>query len=112
MQFLVDVNLPKYFSFFNHAHFFHVADLDPCLTDQQIWDYALVHGYVIITKDSDFYYKCLTSASAPKIIHLQLGNTTLKELHYYFEQHWEALVRQLASCSYILAERAQFTVLF
>ena len=112
MQFLVDVNLPKYFSFFNHPDFFHVADLDPCLTDRQIWDYALAHDYVIVTKDSDFYYKYLTSARCPKIIHLQLGNTTLKTLYHYFEQHWEALVAQLASGSYILAERTRFTVLF
>ena len=112
MQFLVDVNLPKHFRFFNQPHFCHVVDIDPCMADQEIWNYALANDYIIITKDTDFYYKCLTSSKYPKIIHLSLGNTTLKELNRYFEQHWEELVEQLTSASFILAEREQFTVLF
>jgi len=86
-QFLVDVNLPKHFSFFNTPDFHHVSDINPSMTDQEIWTYALANKLVIITKDADFYYKCITSSNYPKIIHLQLGNLTLKELHNYFENY-------------------------
>jgi hypothetical protein len=34
--FLVDVNLPKKFSFFNSSDFIHVADIDPSLRDIDI----------------------------------------------------------------------------
>jgi len=30
-SFLVDVNLPKYFSFFNLPNFKHVVDIDPII---------------------------------------------------------------------------------
>jgi predicted nuclease of predicted toxin-antitoxin system len=48
-KFLVDVNLPKFFGFFNHANFFHVVDINPKMTDSQIWDYALSKEMVILT---------------------------------------------------------------
>jgi predicted nuclease of predicted toxin-antitoxin system len=57
MNFLVDVNLPKHFSFFNHPNFLHLVDINPYMTDDQVWLYALEKGYIILTKDSDFYYK-------------------------------------------------------
>lgn len=112
MKFLVDVNLPKHFSFFNHPHFLHLVDIDPYMTDEHVWHYALAHAYTILTKDADFYYKCLTTQERPKIIHFRLGNTTLQELHNYFEQHWQDLVSQLEQATLILAESDRFTVLF
>ncbi|ACE06538.1 hypothetical protein Aasi_1210 [Candidatus Amoebophilus asiaticus 5a2] len=41
MHFLVDVNLPKHFSFFNYPNFVHLVDINPCMIDGQIWNYAL-----------------------------------------------------------------------
>ena len=40
-SFLVDVNLPKKFSFFNSPNFVHVVDINPRFTDEEIWNYAL-----------------------------------------------------------------------
>ena len=40
-KFLVDVNLPKRFGFFNSPLFTHVADINPKMTDSEIWDYAI-----------------------------------------------------------------------
>jgi hypothetical protein len=37
--FLVDVNLPRKFRFFNKPNFIHVADINPSMTDKMIWDY-------------------------------------------------------------------------
>lgn len=104
-KFLVDVNLPKFFAFFNHSNYVHVADIDPKMSDSQIWSYALDNNRVIITKDVDFYHRFLTLDTAPKVIFLQLGNMTLRELHHYFEVNWEKIICHLSDASFILARK-------
>ena len=42
--------------------------------DNVIWDYALDHGFVIVTKDSDYYDMSLTCGHPPKVIWIRLGN--------------------------------------
>ena len=56
-DFLVDVNLPKMFSFFNYSNFAHIVDINPMMTDDEVWNYALKNNQVILTKDADFYDK-------------------------------------------------------
>jgi len=68
-KFLVNVNLPKYFSFFNSPEFIHVVDLNPKMTDKEISDYALKNSLIILTKDVDFYLKFISESSAPQIIY-------------------------------------------
>ena len=104
-SFLVDVNLPKYFHFFNTNDFFHVVDIDPSLTDSKIWEYALENNLVILTKDSDFYYRCILSSHSPKIVYFKLGNMTLKELSDYFNSNWEKIISKLFRGNLILAKR-------
>ncbi|MCK9209339.1 MAG: DUF5615 family PIN-like protein [Ignavibacteriaceae bacterium] len=103
-SFLVDVNLPKRFSFFNCADFVHVVDVDPCFTDKEIWNYALKNNKVIITKDADFYEKSISSDEKPKVIFLQLGNTTLKELHHFFEINWQKIIEHLEKANLIIVK--------
>jgi predicted nuclease of predicted toxin-antitoxin system len=104
-SFLVDVNLPKYFSFFNDEKFVHIVDLNPRMTDDDVWEYAIKHDKVILTKDADFYSKSISSIIKPKVIYFQLGNMTLAELHRYFELNWESLCNYLEETSLIIAER-------
>ena len=54
-SFLVDVNLPKHFNFFNDNRYVFVSDINLQMTDSEIWDYALKNEMVILTKDTDFY---------------------------------------------------------
>ena len=68
LSFLVDVNLPKYFSFFNNADFIFVSDINLRMTDTEIWNYALENNCVILTKDVDFYNRFLVSEKTPKVI--------------------------------------------
>ena len=58
-KYLVDVNLPQYFSHFNSPEFEFVADINLRLSDSEIWEYAKENRLIILTKDSDFYFKCL-----------------------------------------------------
>lgn len=43
-------------------------------SDQTLWEYARDNGYVIVTKDSDYYDLSLLHGAPPKVIWLKLGN--------------------------------------
>jgi predicted nuclease of predicted toxin-antitoxin system len=101
--FLVDVNLPKKFRFFNWPNFIHVVDINPCMTDKMIWDYALKNNLVILTKDTDFYNLFLMNDICPKVIYFQIGNFTLSSLHQYFQNNWQSIISHLNTSSFIMA---------
>ncbi len=104
-HFLVDVNLPKYFRFFNHPNFAFVADMDLRMEDKDIWQYATDKNLVILTKDNDFYDKFLLTEKSPKIVHFQIGNATLKELGNYFEANWFTIIARLVEHDFIIAHK-------
>ncbi|NJL14240.1 MAG: DUF5615 family PIN-like protein [Microscillaceae bacterium] len=104
MDFLVDVNLPKFFAYFNSPNFQFVSDLDLTLTDSAIWEYALTNNLVILTKDTDFYTRCLLTDEHPKIVHFQIGNGSIKTLHLYFDAHWLHITALLAQARLIIAK--------
>lgn len=103
-SFLVDVNLPKYFSFFNTNCYFFVSDINLQMTDTEIWDYALKNEFIILTKDTDFYNRFLVSSTAPKIIYFQLGNCSLNQLHHYFNQNWDRIQLEIENSRLIIAK--------
>ncbi|NMH24409.1 DUF5615 family PIN-like protein [Flavobacterium solisilvae] len=102
--FLVDVNLPKNFSFFNHDNFIFVADINLQMTDTEIWNYALKNNLIILTKDADFYSKFLLSDTFPKIVYFKIGNCSLKQLHAYFNSNWTIIEREIQNCRFIIAK--------
>jgi predicted nuclease of predicted toxin-antitoxin system len=110
-DFLVDVNLPKMFSFFNYSNFTHIVDINPMMTDDEVWKYALKNNQVILTKDTDFYYKYMNSLVSPKVVYFQLGNTTLKNLHIYFEKNWDIIISYLDTYNLIYATKDQIIII-
>ncbi|HEU4497355.1 MAG TPA: DUF5615 family PIN-like protein [Flavobacterium sp.] len=102
-SYLVDVNLPKYFSFFNEGSYIFVSDINLTMPDSEIWNYALQNDLVILTKDADFYNRFLISENAPKVIYFQLGNFSLKQLFLYFEANWEKIKNAIPVSRFIIA---------
>ena len=51
-----------------------------CASDDQVWEYARLHGFVIVTKDEDFNNLSVMRGSPPKVIWLQLGNCTTAQV--------------------------------
>lgn len=49
-------------------------------SDHDVWEYALAHGFVIASKDSDFEQRSLLRGQPPKVIWLRLGNCSTREL--------------------------------
>jgi predicted nuclease of predicted toxin-antitoxin system len=42
--------------------------------DQDIWDFAIANGYMIVSKDIDFQHRALLYGPPPKVIWLRIGN--------------------------------------
>ena len=102
-RFLIDVNLPKNFSFFNSDQFEFVIDINGKLPDSDIWNYAQANELVIVTKDSDFYHRCLLQSDDVKVVYFKLGNLLLRDLHLYFTDNWEKIIKHLATSKMIIA---------
>lgn len=89
MRFLVDAQLPPALARLLAAHGHqaeHVADLGlRDAEDSSIWNYALLHQAIIVTKDEDFPHRLSQSLGAPIIVWLRLGNTSRKALIQWFE---------------------------
>lgn len=57
----------------------HVRELGMQMAqDTRIWDYAKLHGFVIVSKDADFQARSLLLGHPPKFIWLRVGNCPVK----------------------------------
>ena len=92
MQFLIDVNLPYWFTFWNSEAYIHVKDLDRTWRDQKIWEYAEEKHLTIVTKDADFFHKIMYQSSPPKVIHIRLGNMKIQTMYQFFEKNWATII--------------------
>lgn len=45
-------------------------------SDRAVWEYAQRNGFVVVTKDSDFHELSLLLGAPPRVVWLQLGNTS------------------------------------
>lgn len=88
-KYLIDANLPYYFSLWNNTDFLHVKDLDDSWSDDQIWEFAKREQMIIITKDADFSLKVLYKGTPPKVIHFKTGNMKIKDFHIIVSKVWE-----------------------
>ena len=91
MKFLIDANLPYYFSIWNQDNFIHLKDLDDEWKDEQVWDHAKQNNLTIISKDSDFSNRIMVSDPPPKVIHIRFGNLKLKEFHKVITALWPTI---------------------
>jgi len=59
----------------------HVADVNLMTEDDEtVWRFAAAHGFVIISKDSDFFHRALLRGHPPKVIHLRVGNCSTQHI--------------------------------
>lgn len=90
--YLIDVNLPRYFSIWNSDDYIHQNDINAKSKDHEIWQYAKNNNLTIITKDSDFSNRILLSQPPPKIIHVRLGNMNMKDFYLVIEKCWSQTI--------------------
>jgi predicted nuclease of predicted toxin-antitoxin system len=61
--------------------------------DHLIWSYAAEHGFVLASKDTDFYERSLVLGAPPKVVWLRIGNSTVIETADLLRSHY-VLVRR------------------
>ena len=87
-RYVVDVNLPYYFSLWHSPDYVHVRDLDDEWSDSQVWAYAKREHLTIITKDTDFSERALLEPPPPRVIQIRLGNMRMREFHQTISRVW------------------------
>ncbi len=91
-RYLIDINLPYYFSLWHTDEYIHQRDLNPKAADTEIWQYAKSRKLTIITKDRDYSDRILLSDPPPRIIHLRVGNMKLRDFHIFVSAHWDEII--------------------
>lgn len=47
--------------------------------DLDIWNFAAEHGFLLVSKDSDFYQRSLVFGAPPKVVWIRTGNISVQE---------------------------------
>ncbi len=87
-KYLIDVNLPRYFSLWAGIDCEHVVNIDDELKDSEIWSYAKENNLTIVTKDADFSELMLLSEPPPRVIHIRYGNMKMREFYQHISGIW------------------------
>ena len=86
--YLIDVNLPRYFSLWSGNEYEHVVNIDDELTDREIWRYAKEHDVTIVSKDADFSDIILLHDPPPRVIHIKYGNMKIRDFQQNISKVW------------------------
>lgn len=70
----------------------HVTTLDlGTATDREIWNHAREHGYVIVSKDSDFRQLAFLYGPPPKALWLRVSNASTATVLQVILDHADAI---------------------
>ena len=61
--------------------------------DRLIWEHAKNNGYIIISKDSDFYQRSLLFKHPPKLIWIRRGNSATKTIESILRTSYDEIER-------------------
>lgn len=66
----------------------HVRDAGLAGSDDiQVWEYAKQNKFAIVSKDSDFHQRSFLFGAPPKVIWIQRGNCSTKDIETILRQH-------------------------
>ncbi|MBM3528759.1 MAG: hypothetical protein FJX62_11760 [Alphaproteobacteria bacterium] len=104
-RYLIDANLPRWFSPWSGSDYEFIHDIGQAWTDSRIWQYAAANALTIVTKDADFSDRVLTSSSGPHVIHIRVGNLTIGDLHRYLSNVWTDVCLASENCRLVQVYR-------
>lgn len=71
----------------NHVHNLKLGGAD----DSEVWNYAKLHGFAIVSKDSDFAERSVLEKNPPNIIWIRLGNCSTADVERLLRSTHEAI---------------------
>lgn len=86
--YLFDGNVPSRLRFSPKLPIVPLSNVGRNPSDSQIWDFAGKHHLAIVSKDTDFSGRMITSSPPPRVVHLRLGNLRRNEYHALLAQRW------------------------
>lgn len=87
-KYLIDVNLPRYFSLWAGDEYIHVVNINDEMKDSEIWQFAKERNLTIVSKDADFSELALINEPPPRVIHIKFGNMKLRDFHQILTKIW------------------------
>lgn len=116
MKFLIDAHLPpglrRVFAALGHEAL-HTQDLPDqnATRDADINQLSMQDNWVVVTKDTDFYFSHLLQGRPWKLVLVRTGNMRLSETISMFERHLPQMISALASCTLIEMDRQSLSVI-
>lgn len=104
-RYLIDANLPRWFSLWSGSDYEFVHDIGATWTDTEIWKHATDNGLTIVAKDADFSDRVLLTASGPSVIHIRVGNLRIGDLLVYFAEVWSEVCKSSQRCRLVQVYR-------
>ncbi len=106
MKFLLDAHLPyslKYIFEYKNFEVIHTFDLPDKneTSDKRIIELAERENYIVITKDSDFYFSHVVRGVPQKLILIKVGNMSKSDLKTLFIQNFSEIVEKISNYNLI-----------
>lgn len=60
--------------------------------DNEVWEYAKDNGFVLVSKDSDFYDKSALYGHPPKVIWIRRGNCSNRKIQFLIRNKADAII--------------------
>ena len=77
----------------SHVHLHELAEK----TDTQIWDFAKLNDFCIVTQDADFTERSRLYSSPPKVVWLRCGNAPTNQVETLIRSGQEAIQELLSN---------------
>lgn len=72
--------------------------------DTEIWEYALINNFVLVTNDDDFYKLAMTRRNCPKLIVIRTGNKSTKGMAEILIRSKDDIEKFISNKEYIILE--------
>ena len=114
MKFLLDQNLSPHTTLFLRSLGFNAIDIREVglsgKEDDEIYVYAVLHKYIIITFDHEFAYKYIFRKDLEGLIIIRLHPQTLHNIHEILKQFFGSVNQDKMSKSISVLERGKFRI--
>lgn len=94
MILLIDENLPPSIAQ-RCCESVHALSLGKRPTDTNLWLTAKSQGWVILSKDADFFSRMISHGPPPKVVWMRIGNMRRQNLENYFQECWPKIFKLL-----------------